>query len=209
MSETTIRIEPMHPQHTAALIELLIPAFRNHFKVCQNLTDEQLRLLFEKRLASSFDDVSTHRIIALEGEKVVGTVCLKWKPEYDQVKVKNTLFSKEMMALLGQWEFFKLALSLHLVKHDPVLQECYIADIALHPDHQAQGIESLLIQWAHDFAKNDSRFDLLTLHVTDKNKDASRLYEKFFFKTCLQKSSFTRTVLFDDYRWNYMTLPLK
>jgi ribosomal protein S18 acetylase RimI-like enzyme len=209
MSETTIRLESMQPQQSQALIKLLIYAFRSHFKQCHNLSDTQLIHLFAKRLETSFEDASTHRMIAFDGDKMVGTLCLKWKPEFDQAKVKNSFFSKEIMALLGKWEFFKLALSLHQLKHDPALFECYIADITVHPEYQAQDIEELLVQWAYDFAKNDPRFDLLTLHVNGNNKDAARLYEKFFFKTCLQKSSFTRSILFGDSRWNYMTLPLK
>ncbi|KFL33176.1 MULTISPECIES: GNAT family N-acetyltransferase [unclassified Sulfurospirillum] len=209
MSETTIRLESMHSKHSQSLIELLIYTFRNHFKQCQNLSDEQLTHLFEKRLESSSNEASTHRIVALEGDKIVGTLCLKWKPESNQDKAKNTLFSKEMVQVLGKWDFFKLALSSHLLKHDPALYECYIADIAVHPDHQAQGIEPLLIKWACDFAKKDSKFDLITLHLMDKNRDTTRFFEKFFFRTCLQKKSFARSVLFDDYQWNYMTLPLK
>jgi len=209
MPETAIRLESMQEKQPQALIELLSYAFRDHFKQCQNLSDEQLRHLFEKRLGSSFNVASTHRIIAFDSDKVVGTLCLRWKPEFDQAKVKNTFYTKEMMALLGKWEFFKLALSLHLQKHDPAPCECNIADITVHSAYQAQGIEELLIQWAYDFAKNDSQFDLLTLHVNGNNKDAIRLYEKFFFKTCLQKSSFMRSILFNDYRWNYMALPLK
>lgn len=189
MSETTIRLESMHSKHSQSLIELLIYTFRNHFKQCQNLSDEQLTHLFEKRLESSSNEASTHRIVALEGDKIVGTLCLKWKPESNQDKAKNTLFSKEMVQVLGKWDFFKLALSSHLLKHDPALYECYIADIAVHPDHQAQGIEPLLIKWACDFAKKDSKFDLITLHLMDKNRDTTRFFEKFFFRTCLQKKA--------------------
>jgi GNAT superfamily N-acetyltransferase len=209
MSETTIHLETLQPQHTPALIELLIFAFRDHFKQCQNLSDEQLTHLFEKRLESASNEVSTHRIVALEDDKVVGTLCLKWKPESEQVKAKNVLFSKEMVQVLGKWEFFKFALSSHLLKHDPALYECYIADIAVHPEYQAQGIEERLIPWVCDFAKKDAKFDLITLHVKGTNKNATRLYEKFFFKTCLQKRSFARSILFGDPQWNYMTLPLK
>jgi len=209
MSETTIRLESMQPKHSQSLIELLIYTFRNHFKQCQNLSDEQLTHLFEKRLESSSNEASTHRIIALEDDKVVGTLCLKWKPESEQAKAKNVLFSKEMVQVLGKWEYVKLAISSHLLKHEPALYECYIADISVHPEHQEQGIEPLLIQWACDFAKKDSKFDLITLHLMDKNKDTARFFEKFFFRTCLQKKSFARSVLFDDYQWNYMTLPLK
>lgn len=209
MSETTIRLEPMQPKQTPALIKLLTYAFQNQFKACQNLSDEQLHFLFEKRLASSFEDASTHRIIAFEGDKIVGTLCLKWKPESEQAKAKNVLFSKEMVQVLGKWEYVKLAISWHFLKHNPALYECYITDISVHPDHQEQGIEPLLIQWVCDFAKNNGKFDLITLHVMEKNKNITHFFEKFFFRTCLQKKAFIRSILFDDYQWNYMTLSLK
>lgn len=209
MSEISITLEPMDPKYNHALIQLLMYEFRNKFKKCQNLSDEQLTFFFQKRLDSSFAEPFSCRMIALCDDKVIGTLCLRWKPEFDESKKQNTLFSKEMVQSFGKWDFFKLALSLHLVEHAPSLQECYIADVLVHAEHLEQGIETALVQWAYDFAKNDPRFDLLTLHVADKNKDAARLYGKFFFKTCLQKSSLMRALLFDDSRWNFMTLPLK
>ena len=209
MPETSITLAPMHPKYNQALIQLFIDDFRNKFKKCQNLSDEQLTLFFQKRLETSFAEPFSCRMIALCDDNVVGSLCLTWKPEFDEPKKQNTLFSKEMVQLLGKWDFFKLALSLHLVEHAPSLQECYIADVLVDAKHREQGIETALVQWAYDFAKNDPRFDLLTLHVADKNKDAARLYGKFFFKTCLQKSSLMRALLFDDARWNFMTLPLK
>lgn len=209
MSPTPISLEPMQSKFIPALCELLIAQFRQHFKQCHTLSDVQLRHFFEKKLEASLLDPSHHHIVARQGDTVVGSLLLAWKPEFDQPKKHDTFVSKESIALFGKWDFAKLWLSLHLLEHKPQLQECYIAHLLTHPHPSKNGVDAALLQYASDFAHNDPRFDLLTVHVAGKNEETTRLYARCFFKTCLQKSSLTRSLLFGDARWNFMTLPLK
>lgn len=209
MSQMPISLEPMHSKFTPAVCELLTTRFRRNFKQCQSLSDAQLTHFFEKQLAASLLDASAHHMIALCDDKVVGSLFLTWKTEFDQPKKQYTFVSKEHLALFGKWDFVKLGLSLHLLEHKPQLQECYIAHLLVHPKESESRVETALLQYANDFAHNDARFDLLTIHTAGKDEESIRLYAKYFFKTCLQKSSLTRSIFFGDARWNFMTLPLK
>lgn len=209
MPHMPISLEPMQSKFTPAVCKLLMTQFRQNFKQCQSLGDEQLIRFFEKQLEASFLDASAHHMVAVCDDKVVGSLFLTWKTQFDQPKKQYTFVSKEHLALFGKWDFLKLGLSLHLLEHKPQLQECYIAHLLVHPDESESGVETALLQYANDFAHNDAHFDLLTVHTTGKDEESIRLYAKYFFKTCLQKSSLTRSVLFGDARWNFMTLPLK
>lgn len=209
MPPLSLSFEPMQSKFTPALCELLIARFRRQFKQCQTIDDLPLKAFFEKQLEASLLDSSHHHRVVLCNDKVVGSLLLTWRPEFDSSKKQHTFFSKERLALFGKWDFFKLWLSSHLLDHAPQLQECYIAHMLVHPEHTENGVDVALIQYAHDFAHNDPRFDLLTVHVAGNDEATSRLYGKFFFKTCLKKSSLTRSILFNDPVWNFMTLPLK
>ena len=208
MTETTLHLETVQPNHGEALIQLLIAAFRNQFKGCQTIEDEPIRLFVEQRLNSSVQEPFSHRIVACLDQKIVGTLSLTWKPNSGEKKTKNTLFSKEMFHAWGGWKLFSLAYALHLIKHKPMAQECYIADMFVLPEYRGQGIETCLIQWACEFAKQEGKFNLLSFHLHGKDKKTAQLFETFLFRTCLQKGSFAHAVLFKDYRWNYMALAL-
>ena len=209
MSQIAICLEPMHLKFTHDVCQLFIAQFRTKFKVCQTINDTQLREFFKKQIEDLLLDPSTHQIVAVCDDKVIGSLCMAWKPESNKPRKELSLFSKEMATLFGKWNFSKFWFSLHQLKHVPQFKECYIKHLLVHPEYQEKNVETLLVQWANDFAHKDSRFDLLTVHLTGKDQNTTRLYEKFFFKTCLRKNSLVRSFIFDDSRWNFLTLSLK
>lgn len=208
MSEITLQLESAQPHHSEALSALQVEAVRNRFKIAQAVADEPIKLFVEQRLLDSFGEPFSHRVVACVDEHIVGTLCLTWKPKSGEEKARSTLFSKAMFHAWGAWKLLMLAYSVHLIKHEPVSQECYIADLFVLPEYQGHGIETRLIQWACDFAKKEANFNLLSVHLNDNDKEMTRFFEPFFFRTCLQKGSFARSLLLGSHRWNYMALAL-
>lgn len=208
MPEITLHLEAAQPHHSEALTQLLIAATRNHFKTCQTVDDAPIKLFVEQRLLASSQEPFSHRIVACVNQNIVGTLCLTWKPKTSDEKARSSLFSKAMLHAWEWWKLCTLAYSLHLIKHVPVAQECYITDLFVLPKYQGQGVETSLIQWACEFAKKEENFNLLSVHLNDNDKEMARIFETFFFRTCLQKSSFARSLLLGSHRWNYMALAL-
>ena len=56
----------------------------------------------------------------------------------------------------------------------------YIADIAVHPDHEGEGVAGSLLEAGQAWAKGQG-FRTLTLEVFEGNDRAARLYEKHGF----------------------------
>jgi len=60
--------------------------------------------------------------------------------------------------------------------------EVNIDSLAVHFDARSRGVGTLLVSWICDHYKKTG-YTKASLHVTDKNLEAKRLYEKLVFKT--------------------------
>ncbi len=70
-----------------------------------------------------------------------------------------------------------------------VLDECYIANVAVNPDYRRKKIASALLEKATKNAKEkDCAF--ITLEVRKSNAPAISLYEKFGFEVCGERKNF-------------------
>ncbi len=70
-----------------------------------------------------------------------------------------------------------------------ILDECYIANIAVKPQQRRKGIASLLIEKATDLAK-EKDCSFISLEVRKSNTAAIALYEKFGFSVCGERKNF-------------------
>lgn len=61
-----------------------------------------------------------------------------------------------------------------------ILDEGYIANIAVHPNFRCKGIAFALLLWLETFA-DENKLELLTLEVRRSNHGAIRLYKKAGF----------------------------
>ena len=209
MIDTPITIETMHPKYNGQLSRLLVYGFRGKFQTYTNLTDDKLALFFEKLLNAFPLEPASHRVIALQNNKLIGSLAIKWKPEAELKQEKQNFSLWDLFKLFDKWDLFKLFLSLYFLNHTPKPKECYIADVSVHPAYRGKGIGRLLLQWALQYVRNDPKLNVLSLHVAGKNTKAKHLYEQLAFQTHYQKTSFIRYFLFNERKWDYMMLPLK
>lgn len=70
-----------------------------------------------------------------------------------------------------------------------ILDECYIANVAVKKEHRRKGIASLLITKAIEKAK-EKNCSFISLEVRKSNFPAIALYEKFGFKVCGERKNF-------------------
>lgn len=207
MTLASIRIEPMQPKYNQQISHLLIYGFRGKFYPLTNLNDTELALFFEKLLDYFPSEPASQRMVALQGEEVVGSLSIKWKTK-PYMKQKAQKIPWQIFKLFEKWNLFKLFLALYFLDHQPQDRECYIADVSVHPAHQGKGIGKQLLQWAQQYVQANPHLDILSLHVSDKNLRAKKLYEQLSFQTQDQKNSFTRYLLFNEFKWRYMVQKL-
>ena len=70
-----------------------------------------------------------------------------------------------------------------------VLDECYIANVAVSPDHRRKGYGQLLVENALEVARKKSCY-FITLEVRVSNLSAIKLYEKCGFESVGERKNF-------------------
>ncbi|CAH1057382.1 GNAT family N-acetyltransferase [Paenibacillus pseudetheri] len=208
MTIAPITIEPMQAKYNPQVSRLLVHGFRGKFQTLTSMNDDDLALFFEKLFEHFPTEPAGQRMAALQDGEVIGTISIKWKPEYD-MKQKQKLPSWKSFNRLGKWNLVKMLIGLSLLDHKPQAGECYIADIVVHPDHRSKGVGKLLLQWAQQFVQTEPHLDVLSLHVVGSNPRAKHLYELLTFQTHLQNNSLVRHLLFNESKWDYMLMKLK
>ncbi|WP_268625302.1 GNAT family N-acetyltransferase [Paenibacillus alvei] len=209
MSVARKTIEPMQPKYNAQVGRLLVYGFRGKFQHLTNLSEENLALFFEKMLDSFPAEPASLRVVALQAGEVIGTLSIKWSENAEVQQATSNLPSWKDYPFIGKLAFLKLLIGLSLLEHKPLAKECYIADVAVHPDHRSKGVGRLLLEWAQQFALAEPSLSILSLHVAGTNPRAKQLYEQLSFSTHIQEYSILRHFFFNEGTWHFMTQKLK
>jgi ribosomal protein S18 acetylase RimI-like enzyme len=210
MTASRITIEPMQAEYNPQVSRLLVHGFRGKFQHLTNLSDEDLAHFFKKLFAQIPAEPASRRIVALQEGEVIGTLSIKWNADSSGKKQeKRKVPSWRSFNSIGTWNLLTLLIGLSLLDHQPQAGECYITDVAVHPDHRGKGIGKMLLEWAQQFVHAEPSLNMLSLHVSGKNPRAKHLYEQLSFCTHSQGNSIMRHFLFNEKKWHYMILRLK
>lgn len=88
--------------------------------------------------------------------------------------------------------FFVLLCDEHIAAYigsNIVLDECYIANVAVFPEYRRKGFGRLLVEHASENAKNNN-CSFITLEVRESNQSAISLYESCNFETLGKRKKF-------------------
>ncbi|WP_233475931.1 GNAT family N-acetyltransferase [Paenibacillus sonchi] len=213
MAQNHITIAPMQAKYNRQVSHLLVHAFHSKFYPLTRLEPGGLAALLEQLLDACPEEPASQRLVALHEGEVIGTLCLKRKAEADNIPAMDNeparLPPMKNITRDGKRKMFKLLTALHFLDHKPQEGECYIADLSVHPAARGQGVGRQLLHWAQHYACSDPHLNVLSLHVSGHNLGAKRLYEQISFRTQAEKRSLVRLLLFHEWRWAYMVLPLQ
>lgn len=206
---TLISIEPMQAKYNEQVSRLLVYGFGDKFRTLMKMGNDELALFFEHLLEHFPSEPASQRLVALQDGKVIGTLSFKRKPDHDMKQgQKQRTLSYKCFNKVSKWNLIKLLIGLYLLDHRPQVGECYITDIAVHPDHRSQGVGRLLLQRVQDFVQTEPSLYVLSLYVSGKNPRAKHLYEQLSFRTHSQGTSIMRQLVFKEPRWDYMQMEL-
>lgn len=208
-------IEPVQPALYPSVGQLMAYGFGYKIENLASLSIEELGSAFTQLLYYLPQEPNSLRVVARQQGEVVGTMCIKWKwiksnesNGFDGFDEPNQSIDSNWWSKcnsIGNWKLFKLITGLYLLQHSPKVEECYIEDLVVHPQHQGKGIGKQLLQWAHQFMQQSAGMTYLSLHVASHNHKAIQLYERYQF--CQQDcdSSLLTGLLLGEKRWHYMT----
>ncbi|WP_458126981.1 GNAT family N-acetyltransferase [Paenibacillus sp. Z3-2] len=204
---TSIQIEPVRPPFHQAVAELMAYGFGHKFQKITSLSTYDLAYVFEQLLNLPPMEQSILRVIACQNDEIVGTMCLKWKEANNRTAIQTVPANFHWWGQcnrVGKWKLFQLIIALHLLKHNPKLDECYVEDIVVHPQHQGKGIGTQLLQWAQKYMLQSKPLSFLSLHVASQNHPAIQLYERYQFQKQYSANSFLTGFLLGENQWHYM-----
>ncbi|MGN7413050.1 GNAT family N-acetyltransferase [Paenibacillus sp. SAF-068] len=204
---TSIQIKPVRPQFHQAVAELMAYGFGHKFQKITSLSMYELAYVFEQMLNHPPMQQNTLRVIARQNEDIVGTMSLKWMEKSNRVAVKTVHANSHWWSKCNRISNGKRLLfitGLHLLKHTPKLNECYVEDLVVHPQHQGKGIGTQLLQWAQKYMLESQLFSFLSLHVASQNSQAIQLYERYQFRKQFNTNSFLTGLLLGEEQWHYM-----
>lgn len=206
MTTAPIMIEPMQAKYNLQVGRLLVHGFRGKIQHLTNMKDDDLALFFEQLFDHFPTEAGNQRMVALQEGKVIGTLSIKWNVKSNMKREKKNLppWKWKSFSSFGKWNFLKLLIGLSFLDHKPQAGECYIADAVVHPDHRSKGVGKLLFEWAQQFVQAEPSLNILSLHVSGKNRRAKHLYEKLSFHTYSKKNSIIRHFLFNELNWYFM-----
>ncbi|SMG23584.1 GNAT family N-acetyltransferase [Paenibacillus aquistagni] len=203
-----IRIEPMLSNHIPAVSQLLALGFIAKFQTRAHLTDHELAYFFQQLLSLYPLGPQSHRLVALQEGVVIGTMCLMWKHP-DQTPIKHGFPALKSFRPLSKWTVLKLLVGLQALEHKPSDNECYISDITVHPEYRGKGAGTCLLQYAMQIVFREPSLQVLSLHVSKKNRRAEQLYEQLNFRKHSTLTNFASGLLFKEPLWHYMLLHVK
>lgn len=206
---TLITVEPMQAKYNAQVSRLLVYGFGDKFRTLMNMGDDELVLFFGHLLEQFPSEPASQRLVALQDGEVIGTLGFKHKPDHVMKQEQNQrTLSWKSFNKVSKWSLLKLLFGLYLLDHRPQVGECYVTDIAVHPDHRSQGVGKLLLQRVQDFVQTEPSLYILSLYVSGKNPRAKHLYEQLSFRTHSQGTSIMRQLFFKEPKWDYMLMEL-
>lgn len=201
-----ITLEPMQPIYHRQVGRLLAHLLHGKFRNLTYMDGDELALFFERWLEHVPDVPGNRRMVALQEGKVIGTIAIKWPSQScgSVSKPQRTPPTWQSFRGFGRWNLFKMRMGLSLFDYKPQVGECYIADVAVHPDYRGQGVGKLLLRWAEQFAQQEPGVDRLSLYVSGKNQRARKLYEQLGYSVRSHEKSLLWHWLFNEKEWGYM-----
>ncbi|AIQ54138.1 GNAT family N-acetyltransferase [Paenibacillus sp. FSL R7-0331] len=214
MTSLPIMIEPMQPEYNRDVSFMLAHGFQGKFNALTKLDAGSLAVFFEQLMKLFPDGPLTKRMVALQGDQVIGTLSLKWHKSHDPSaaaaaqSTHSAPYTKlpqwKELKQLGTKSTLRLLTALYFLNHEPSPGECYIADLAVHPEHQGKGTGGILLRRAQQYMQDQPLLHYLGLHVSGSNEQARRLYERLAFSVCSEEHSLVRSLLFRETKWTYM-----
>lgn len=204
---SSLRIEPSAADHHLGLCRLLAGSFREKFAISARIDEEKIARL----LAASWpyrNEGDCRQFTAFLQHTPVGTIAWKGKPRYgdDAFRAGSQTNEPSLIALVlefGLWDVLRLTAGMAALAYTPPEGECYVEHVAVHSRYRGFGIGRELMRQALSFAYQHG-FTACSLHVSEHNPGAMRLYESMGFSHLRTERRPLGGWLFGEQNWQLM-----
>jgi ribosomal protein S18 acetylase RimI-like enzyme len=169
----------------AEIVNILLIAFEDKFSYIFRGEIDKGKELFNVDYSSMDDRKLTNYFVAIENNRVVGTIHLKSRSS----NYKQLSFIK-IIKKMGFFKGLRVGIALRLLdSFEFEKNSCYIASLAVLPEYRNLGTGAALLSNAENYSKKKN-YKSLSLHVLSRNVNARIFYKKFGFKEIQRINSF-------------------
>ncbi|OKB67974.1 GNAT family N-acetyltransferase [Serratia marcescens] len=104
----------------------------------------------------------------------------------------------------GWLNFWRMYLQIAVLHHAPAADELYLSYLAVAESQRGKGVGNWLLQWMDDYAAGPGAGRRLSLHVSRRNVDAQRLYQRCGFQVRCEEHYASLGLLFGQADWVLM-----
>ncbi|WP_051506797.1 GNAT family N-acetyltransferase [Saccharibacillus sacchari] len=204
---SSLRIEPSSADYHLDACRLLAGSFRKKFATSARMDKEKIARL----LAASWpyrNEGDCRQYTAFLKHTPVGTIAWKGTPRYkdDAFRAGSQTNEPSLIALVlefGLWDVLRLTAGMAALAYTPSEGECYVEHVAVHSRYRGCGIGRKLMQQVLSFAYQHG-FTVFSLHVSEHNSGAMRLYESMGFSYVRTERRPLGGWLFGERNWQLM-----
>jgi ribosomal protein S18 acetylase RimI-like enzyme len=195
-----LRIRPARTVDLPGLAAVLQDAFSEKLRVMFGRKPDKVRELLETVYTGPVKRRYDGLLVAERDGRVVGTLVIE--PMY-HTEAENRAIESRAVRELGLPRALFASFLLWLMSHEPGPDEAHISDLGVAPDCQGEGIGTLLLRRAEEWAREHGR-SRLTLWVAATNGVAVHVYEKTGFTIHETRSSWPLKLAFGVRHWHFM-----
>jgi ribosomal protein S18 acetylase RimI-like enzyme len=207
---TTIQIvdHDDQSQYEQAVRTLMVHSFAAKFEALVRLAPTETADLLGAIWIDQGNSPSSRQIIALDGDQVVGVLCLRWCPNNLLQKDVYQIPFRKLCKQYGLRNVCTFMAGMIALDYKPGPQECYIEHLAVASSHRKRRIARQLLTTAQKFANQRLHCEYISLHVSGSNAQAIRLYHQMNFRVESSHTSPFRKFLFREPEWIFMVSPI-
>lgn len=212
MRTADVTVQEMKPVYNQEVSVLMAAAFGGKFRRLAGGEPEQMERCFRWLLEQvPSESIGGRRLLAIRDGKVAGTLSLEWQPSFTVSEKSESLRRTPLFAAFWRtlpWRDWRsllgLLAGLGLLSFKPQAGEVYLADLAVATECRGQGIGKRLLAEAEKLAWSTWNKNRLSLHVSQSNAGARRLYEELGFAAAGVRSRTAERFLLGEPGWIYM-----
>lgn len=197
-------------QHQLAVRKLIVHSFATKFEALVRLAPTEIVDLLGAIWIDQGNSPSDRQFIAMDGNQVVGVLCLKWCLK-NPLQIKKEIHHIPLRKLCKQYGLRNVCMfmvGMIALEYKPSPHECYIEHLAVASSHRKRGIARQLLITAQQFANQHLHCKYISLHVSSSNTQAIRLYQQLNFRVESSHNSISRKFLFREPEWIFMMIPI-
>lgn len=200
-----LHIEPYRNADRLQTAALIYAAFCDKFQRARRLSAHLQWRLFYRLWRWRQSGSRERSFVVKQDEQVVAAFALNAIDGENRAGLRpHALPIWRLCRRYGWLNVWRMYLQIAVLQHTPAADELYLSYLAVAESQRGKGVGRRLLQWMNDYAAEQGAGLRLSLHVSRRNVDAQRLYQRCGFQVRREEHYASLGLLFGQADWVLM-----